>query len=97
MLTAAVRDLHVCYPRRFVTDIRTSCPGLWENNPYLGQLDENAVGVTSIECHYRVDPVVGNHGIKGKAAKGFGVVKYPLSRRCFGMTRQGVIEISNSA
>jgi len=35
MLTAAVRDLHACYPDRFVTDVRTSCPDLWLHNPHL--------------------------------------------------------------
>src|SRR5262245_34780216 len=52
MLTAAVRDLHTCYPHRFVTDVRTSCPLLWENNPYLTSLDENDPQVEVIECHY---------------------------------------------
>ena len=33
MLTAAVRDLHLTYPGEFVTDVRTSCPELWESNP----------------------------------------------------------------
>ena len=40
MLTAAVRDLHLCYPNQFLTDVRTSCPELWENNPYITTLDE---------------------------------------------------------
>lgn len=35
MLTAAVRDLHRAYPGRFLTDVRTSTPALWENNPYI--------------------------------------------------------------
>lgn len=35
MLTAAVRDLHVCYPGRFLTDVRTPCPDLWQHNPHL--------------------------------------------------------------
>lgn len=35
MLTAAVRDLHAHYPGCFVTDVRTPCPPLWENNPHL--------------------------------------------------------------
>lgn len=34
-LTAAVRDLHVRYPGRFVTDVRTLFPALWENNPHI--------------------------------------------------------------
>ena len=52
MLTAAVRDLHVCYPGEFATDVRTPCPALWENNPYITPLDENDPDVTAIECHY---------------------------------------------
>jgi ADP-heptose:LPS heptosyltransferase len=51
-LTAAVRDLHRTYPGRFLTDVRTSCPALWENNPHLTSLDENAPGVRSLTCHY---------------------------------------------
>ena len=41
MLTAAVRDLHCCYPGQFQTDVRTSCPALWLENPHLTPLDEN--------------------------------------------------------
>jgi ADP-heptose:LPS heptosyltransferase len=52
MLTAAVRDLHRCYPGRFVTDVRTSCPALWDHNPYLTPLDENDADVRLIDCHY---------------------------------------------
>ncbi|MBL9154306.1 MAG: hypothetical protein JNK37_17585 [Verrucomicrobiales bacterium] len=52
MLTAAVRDLHLCHPGRFVTDVRTSCPALWENNPWIVRLDENDPEVEVIDCHY---------------------------------------------
>ena len=52
MLTAAVRDLHLSHPGRFVTDVRTPCPALWENNPYITPLEEGADGVEVIECHY---------------------------------------------
>jgi ADP-heptose:LPS heptosyltransferase len=52
LLTAAVRDLHLCYPRKFVTDVRTVCPALWENNPYLTPLDEEDPQARVIECHY---------------------------------------------
>jgi hypothetical protein len=38
MLTAAVRDLHRCYPGRFLTDVRTSCSDLWIGNPHLTPL-----------------------------------------------------------
>jgi ADP-heptose:LPS heptosyltransferase len=52
MLTAAVRDLHKCYPKQFATDVRTPCPHLWENNPYLTRLDEKAPNVRVLSCGY---------------------------------------------
>jgi ADP-heptose:LPS heptosyltransferase len=52
MLTAAVRDLHQCYPNEFLTDVRTSCAELWENNPYLTPLNERDPEVRVLECHY---------------------------------------------
>lgn len=52
MLTAAVRDLHVAHPGQFQTDIRTSVPAIWENNPHLTPLDENDRGVEVIDMHY---------------------------------------------
>src|SRR5438045_6665434 len=50
MLTAAVRDLHKCYPGRFLTDVRTSCPELWDENPYLTPLDERDPRVKLLDC-----------------------------------------------
>jgi ADP-heptose:LPS heptosyltransferase len=52
MLTAAVRDLHRAYPGRFLTDVRTACPGLWQHNPHLTPLKPKARGVRSLVCHY---------------------------------------------
>ena len=52
ILTAAVRDLHKCYPNQFLTDVRTTCAHLWENNPYITQLDEKSPDVEMIDCHY---------------------------------------------
>lgn len=52
MLTAAVRDLHRCYPGRFLTDVHTGAPELWENNPFLTTLDLEDPDVRVIECHY---------------------------------------------
>ena len=52
MLTAAVRDLHLAYPGQFVTDVRTSCPELWEHNPYLTALDDGEDGVETVDCEY---------------------------------------------
>ncbi len=52
MLTAAIRDLHKCYPEQFETDVRTSCNALWENNPFITQLSERDRSVEVIPCHY---------------------------------------------
>ncbi|NNE93487.1 MAG: ADP-heptose--LPS heptosyltransferase [Verrucomicrobiales bacterium] len=52
MLTGVIRDLHELHPGRFITDVRTPCPALWENNPYNRRLDERDRGVKTIECHY---------------------------------------------
>ena len=52
MLTAAVRDLHRCHPDEFLSDVRTSCPALWENNPYLTPLKEDDPEVRVVDCNY---------------------------------------------
>lgn len=52
MLTAAVRDLHRCYPNRFLTDVRTSSPALWENNPYLTPINSDDPDASMVQCHY---------------------------------------------
>jgi hypothetical protein len=52
MLTAAVRDLHATYPRRFLTDVRTACPSIWDNNPHITPLREGDPGVEIIDCEY---------------------------------------------
>lgn len=52
MLTAAVRELHTSYPGRFVTDVRTSCPDLWQHNPHLTPLRDDEPGIRVIDCEY---------------------------------------------
>jgi hypothetical protein len=51
MLTAAVRDLHRCYPGRFRTDVRTPCPDLWLHNPHVVALEAGR-GMEVLECRY---------------------------------------------
>jgi len=62
MLTAAVRDLHRNYPDGFVTDVRTSCPQLWESNPYLSALDEEDSDVKGSVLNIDTGLVTGNVG-----------------------------------
>lgn len=52
MLTAAVRGLHEAYPGEFVTDVRTSCPALWENNPHLRPIADDDPKAEHIQCEY---------------------------------------------
>ena len=52
MLTAALRDLHKCYPGEFLTDVRTSCSEIWLNNPYLTALATNDPAVRLVDCEY---------------------------------------------
>ncbi|HTD65748.1 MAG TPA: glycosyltransferase family 9 protein [Candidatus Limnocylindria bacterium] len=52
LLTAVVRDLHRCHPGKFITDVRSSCPELWEHNPHLTPLRESDRDVEQIDCHY---------------------------------------------
>lgn len=52
VLTAAVRDLHRCYPGRFLTDVETSCGGLWENNPHLTSLSGADPSVQVLDLKY---------------------------------------------
>ena len=52
MLTATVRDLHRASPGRFLTDVRTAVPHLWENNPHLTSLDEHDPDVRVLEMEY---------------------------------------------
>ena len=40
MVTVAVRDLHLCYPGLFKTDVRTSALASWENSSYVNPLAE---------------------------------------------------------
>lgn len=52
MLTAAIRDLHKTFPGKYVTDVRTTAPALWEHNPHLTHLAEDDPEVEKIDCKY---------------------------------------------
>jgi cephalosporin hydroxylase/ADP-heptose:LPS heptosyltransferase len=52
MLTAAVRDLHLSQPGRFLTDVRTPCSALWENNPHITRIEDEDPEAEPIECEY---------------------------------------------
>ena len=52
VMSAAIRDLHLCYPGRFITDVRTACPDIWLNNPYITPLNEDDPDVEYIRLRY---------------------------------------------
>lgn len=49
-LTAAVRDLHLSHPDKFITDVGTNHPDIWLNNPYITPLPKEQ-GV-NLQVHY---------------------------------------------
>lgn len=51
-LTAAVRDLHRAYPGEYITDIRTPCAALWENNHYITRIDDDDPDARVIAMEY---------------------------------------------
>ncbi len=52
MLTAAIRDLHKTHPGKFLTDVRTPCGALFENNPYITSIEDNDPEAHVIQCAY---------------------------------------------
>lgn len=49
-LTAAIESLHAAYPGEYLTDVRTSTPEIWENNPHISPMPD-ALG-RPVEMHY---------------------------------------------
>lgn len=54
MLTAAVRDLYKAHGDNIAIGVDTSCKELWENNPYITQLDKNDPKVETICAEYNL-------------------------------------------
>lgn len=54
MLTAAVRDLTLSYPNKYLVDVRTSAEAIWENNPYITPLDDKDKDVINIKMEYPI-------------------------------------------
>jgi ADP-heptose:LPS heptosyltransferase len=56
VMTAAVHSLHLANPGMFLTDIETTAPSLWENNPLVTPMKviEKKLGVAPerVEMHY---------------------------------------------
>lgn len=51
MITAAVRDLKLAHPEIEI-DVDTSCPEIWENNPYITKLDPEEKDIETYKLDY---------------------------------------------
>lgn len=52
VMTAAVRELHRQYPGQYQTDVRTSVPAIWEQNPHITMIADDDRDARAIEMHY---------------------------------------------
>lgn len=52
MMTSGVRDLHKSHPNKFLTDVRTPCSELWENNPYITKIEDDDDDAEHIHVEY---------------------------------------------
>lgn len=51
-LTVAIESLHATYPREYLTDVRTSCPDIWRNNPHITLIADDDPDARRIDCRY---------------------------------------------
>lgn len=53
MMTAAIRDLHIAYPGKYLTNVETSCMELWEHNKYINKsFKKDGKGVRRLQLGY---------------------------------------------
>jgi len=48
VLTGALRALHDTYPGKFLTDVRTPCPAIWEHNPLVTPLGDGDANIVTV-------------------------------------------------
>jgi hypothetical protein len=53
MLTAAVRDLHLAYPGKYLTNVQTSAMDIWKHNPNITQFTESEADLV-VDCQYKL-------------------------------------------
>lgn len=41
VMSAAIESLHLSYPKSYLTDVRTSCDAIYENNPRISKIDDS--------------------------------------------------------
>ena len=51
-LTIAIRDLHHTFAGQYLTDVRTSCPEIFENNPHITHIDDKDPEAELVAMNY---------------------------------------------
>jgi len=52
VMTNAIRDLHLAHPNKFITDVRTPCPDIFKNNPYITKLQYDEAEYNNINSWF---------------------------------------------
>lgn len=53
VMTNAIRDLHLAYPGKFITDVRSPCPDIFLNNPYITKLKYDEAQYCDVNTWFR--------------------------------------------
>lgn len=61
VMTAALRELHAHYPGKYITDVRTPCADLFQNNPFVTPLADGDPQSRLLELHYDRDEYYSIH------------------------------------
>lgn len=51
-MTAAIESLHLQFPGRYLTDVRTNHPQIWAGNPHISPIADGTPGSKTIQMHY---------------------------------------------
>jgi ADP-heptose:LPS heptosyltransferase/ubiquinone/menaquinone biosynthesis C-methylase UbiE len=63
VMTTAIRALHKAHGDKFMIDVDTPCPQIFENNPYLTKFDHDGADVQMIDMQY---PEIHKSGASGR-------------------------------
>jgi len=55
VMTNAIRDLHLAHPGKFITDVRTPCPDIFANNPYITKLTYNEANYNQVNTWFQTN------------------------------------------
>ncbi len=56
VMTNAIRDLHLAWPGRFETEVRTPCPDIFNNNPYITKLKYDEAEYCNTNTWFAANP-----------------------------------------